>query len=39
MKDCTFDVLDWQSVYTLARIEGAWKLTGFIGYLPYSMGS
>ena len=39
MKDGTFDVLDWQSVYTLARIEGAWKLTGFIGYLPYSMGS
>ena len=32
------DVLNWQSIYTLARISGAWKLTGFIGYLPYPMG-
>ncbi|MAN77563.1 hypothetical protein OF122_05490 [Pelagibacterium flavum] len=38
MKDGSFDVLDWQSVYTLARIGGIWKLTGFIGYLPYQMG-
>ncbi|WP_417584747.1 hypothetical protein [Pelagibacterium sp.] len=36
MKDDTFDVLNWQSVYTLAKIEGAWKLTGFVGYLPYT---
>ncbi|SDG52557.1 hypothetical protein [Pelagibacterium luteolum] len=32
------DILNWQSVYTLARIDGEWKLTGFIGYLPYPMG-
>lgn len=38
MKDGDVDVLDWQSVYTLARIGGAWKLTGFIGYLPHPMG-
>lgn len=38
MKGGSFDVLDWQSVYTLARIGGIWKLTGFIGYLPYQMG-
>jgi hypothetical protein len=38
MKDGGIDVLNWQSVYTLARIDGAWKLTGFIGYLPYPMG-
>lgn len=38
MKDGTRDTLDWQSVYTVARIGGVWKLTGFVGYLPRSMG-
>ena len=38
MNDGGVDILDWQSVYTLARIGGAWKLTGFIGYLPHPMG-
>lgn len=38
MKDGSVDILDWQSVYTLARLNGNWKLTGFIGYLPHPMG-
>lgn len=38
VNDGGVDILDWQSVYTLARIGGAWKLTGFIGYLPHPMG-
>ena len=38
MKDGSEDVLNWQSVYTLHRIDGSWKITGFIGYLPYPMG-
>lgn len=38
MKDGSFDILEWQSVYTLARMGAGWKLTGFIGYLPYPMG-
>ena len=36
MTDGSFDVLNWQSVYTLHRLATGWKLTGFIGYLPYS---
>lgn len=36
--DGTKDVLNWQSLYFCRRIGGAWKLTGFVGYLPYPMG-
>jgi len=32
------DVLNWQSLYFCRRVAGAWKLTGFAGYLPYPMG-
>jgi hypothetical protein len=39
MRDGTYDRLNWQSIYTLARIGGVWKLTGFIGYLPCPMGA
>lgn len=39
MREGPPDRLNWQSVYTLARIDGAWKLTGFIGYLPYPIGA
>lgn len=38
MADGTFDILNWQSIYTLARLPAGWKLTGFIGYLPHPMG-
>lgn len=38
MTDGTYDTLNWQSIYTLARLPGGWRLTGFIGYLPYPMG-
>ena len=33
------DRLNWQTLYFLRKIDGAWKLTGFVGYLPYPMGS
>lgn len=32
------DVLNWQTVYFCRKVEGQWKLTGFVGYLPYPMG-
>ena len=32
------DVLNWQTVYFCRRVAGVWKLTGFIGYLPFPMG-
>lgn len=36
--DGSRDVLNWQSLYFCRRMAGAWKLTGFAGYLPYPMG-
>lgn len=30
-------VLKWQTLYRLRRIDGRWKLTGFLGYLPHPM--
>lgn len=33
------DVLNWQTVYFCRKVGGVWKLTGFIGYLPFPMGS
>jgi hypothetical protein len=28
------DVIDWQTLYLCSRIDGAWKIIGFLGYLP-----
>ncbi|MEO5805927.1 hypothetical protein [Devosia sp.] len=33
------DVLNWQTVYFCRRVDSVWKLTGFIGYLPFPMGT
>ena len=27
-------VLEWQTLYKLLRVDGQWKIAGFIGYLP-----
>jgi hypothetical protein len=32
------DRLNWQTLYFCRRDAGVWKLTGFVGYLPYPMG-
>lgn len=32
------DRLNWQTLYFCRKVEGQWKLTGFVGYLPYPMG-
>jgi hypothetical protein len=32
------NVLNWQTLYFCRRVEGVWKLTGFLGYLPFPMG-
>jgi hypothetical protein len=32
------DVLNWQTLYFCRKVDGRWKLTGFVGYLPYPMG-
>lgn len=32
------DVLNWQTLYFCRRRAGRWRLTGFVGYMPYPMG-
>jgi len=39
LADGGVDRLNWQTLYFLRNVEGAWKLTGFVGYLPYPMGA
>ncbi|MCA0400925.1 MAG: hypothetical protein LCH38_08935 [Proteobacteria bacterium] len=36
--DGTKDVLNWQTLYFCRKAGGHWKLTGFIGYMPFPMG-
>jgi hypothetical protein len=32
------DTLNWQTLYFCRRRNGRWKLTGFVGYMPFPMG-
>ena len=32
------EVINWQTLYFCARIGGRWKITGFVGYMPFPMG-
>lgn len=36
--DGTRDVLHWQTLYFCRRTPAGWKLTGFLGYMPFAMG-
>lgn len=33
--DGTQDLLNWQTMYFARRLDGVWRLTGFVGYMPY----
>jgi len=37
--DGTLLPIVWQTLYRMRKIDGAWKITGFVGYLPNPMGS
>lgn len=39
LSDGGVDRLNWQTLYFCRQVGGQWKLTGFVGYLPYPMGS
>ncbi|KKB08384.1 hypothetical protein [Devosia chinhatensis] len=39
LADGGVDRLNWQTLYFCRKVEGRWKLTGFVGYLPYPMGT
>ena len=32
-------VLRWQTLYFCRRVEGRWRIAGFLGYLPNPMGA
>ncbi|GLS17781.1 hypothetical protein GCM10007874_07960 [Labrys miyagiensis] len=36
--DGSVDVINWQTLYLCARVDGVWKIIGFVGYLPNPMG-
>ena len=36
--DGTADVLHWQTLYFCRRVGTVWKLTGFVGYMPFALG-
>lgn len=38
LADGGVDRLNWQTLYFCRKVKGQWKLTGFVGYLPYPMG-
>lgn len=33
-----FQVLNWQSVFFCTKEDGAWKISGFVGFLPFAPG-
>ena len=38
-KDGGMDTLNWQTLYRCRKVNGSWKITGFVGYLPHPMGN
>ncbi len=30
--------INWQTLYKMHKMEEEWKITGFVGYMPYPMG-
>ncbi|MEM1284413.1 MAG: hypothetical protein AAGH43_03425 [Pseudomonadota bacterium] len=37
--DGNVEQLNWQTLYFCAKVNSVWKITGFVGYLPFSLGS
>ena len=37
--DGTKETLNWQTLYVLHKIKGAWKIISFIGYIPSDLGT
>ncbi len=35
--DGTSDTFNWQTLYFCTAVDNDWKISGFVGYLPYSM--
>ncbi|HEX7040973.1 MAG TPA: RidA family protein [Trueperaceae bacterium] len=39
LRDGTAQPLRWQTLYRCRKAGGRWRIVGFVGYLPYPMGS
>lgn len=37
--DGEVELINWQTIYKMKKIDGNWKITGFIGYMPNPMGN
>ena len=37
-QDGSTDTLNWQTLYRCRKVDGSWKIAGFVGYLPHPMG-
>ncbi|SDN54369.1 hypothetical protein [Aureimonas jatrophae] len=37
LADGSFDAMNWQTLYQCRRTGDGWRITGFVGYLPYPM--
>ncbi|ODA92186.1 hypothetical protein BFX40_04285 [Mesorhizobium sp. SEMIA 3007] len=37
--DGSVDRLKWQTLYFCRKVEGSWKIAGFVGYMPYPLGA
>ncbi len=37
--DGSQDHLQWQTLYRCRKVNGQWKIAGFLGYLPYPFGT
>ena len=35
LADGSADVLNWQTLYFCRRVDGRWKIAGFVGYMAY----
>lgn len=36
--DGSIEHLQWQTLYTCRKVNGTWKIAGFLGYMPYPHG-
>ncbi len=36
--DGSSELLNWQTLYFCRRVDGRWKIAGFVGYMPHPLG-
>jgi len=36
--DGSSETLNWQTLYFCRKVDGVWKIAGFVGYMPHPLG-